>query len=461
MSVILNYEQRLKQQKIRYILGSALEPKEALEISDSQLSDLDINYLLRLYINLYDKKKTCIYADNNNLTYVGLSFLLDRFTNITSINISKNNLNDECMKMIAYLLKHSNYKLKVLDLSSNLIGANGVLYLSEALKTNTSLIELDLSVNDNIGSIGVNYLGDMLKVNKSLIHLNIFDVCCVFSQLLPFAQGISDNTTLVDLGIGCNNCLTRDEPDIIDTRDNRDSIEIHHLAQVLILILTSRSIKYLYLVRACIDDMIIKLISTYLENNTELKYLYLTDNYITDNGIIYLFEKLKYNRALSYLDISHNLISDGCCNDIALSLRVNESLQEICITHTEISNNGLEDIYRGLAMSSNYANTNKSLINIELVYDETDANIHIGNLDDIYEDNDERLSLSPDFINMLETNKMIYWTPWHTNLFNKEMRNIIITTFLCNELFSVRIPTNILIQILSFFNRSNFICLYL
>ena len=67
--------------------------------------------------------------------------------------------------------------LKSAKLGYNDIGDEGVIAISEALKTNSTLTELGLeslrSSRNKIGPAGAQALADMLKVNSALVSLSL------------------------------------------------------------------------------------------------------------------------------------------------------------------------------------------------------------------------------------------------------------------------------------------------
>ena len=71
-----------------------------------------------------------------------------------------------------------NSALKSANLGLNDIGDEGVIAISEALKTNSTLTELGLESKmdskNKIGPAGAQALADMLKVNSALTSLNLY-----------------------------------------------------------------------------------------------------------------------------------------------------------------------------------------------------------------------------------------------------------------------------------------------
>ena len=81
-----------------------------------------------------------------------------------------------CFRICPYLF---NSALKSANLGLNDIGDEGVIAISEALKTNSTLTELMLEsrydLKNKIGPAGAQALADMLKVNSPLVSLNLED----------------------------------------------------------------------------------------------------------------------------------------------------------------------------------------------------------------------------------------------------------------------------------------------
>ena len=101
------------------------------------------------------------------------------FAKMLSINSTLKKLSLRKMKLrcdgIFTLTNHlvENSRLRVLDLSSNEISADGANYLSKYLKLETCRLEsLILGVN-KIVNLGGKYIAQALAVNKSLIHIDL------------------------------------------------------------------------------------------------------------------------------------------------------------------------------------------------------------------------------------------------------------------------------------------------
>jgi len=96
--------------------------------------------------------------------------LKDSHSQITSIDLTNANLNDEYAHALSWGLENNN-SVRILNLSHNQIGESGASFLGNALKTNHSIQDINLSFN-RIGYWEAFNLADGLKVNKSVQQIN-------------------------------------------------------------------------------------------------------------------------------------------------------------------------------------------------------------------------------------------------------------------------------------------------
>jgi hypothetical protein len=129
-----------------------------------------------------------ILTDNTTLTHLDLSrnalgvdgvklissALLENRT-IQSLSLSHVQMGEKGAEMIAHCLHNNPHSaINVLDISSNLIGTDGVWYIAQTLKENKNITRIDLSDN-NIKALGANHLAVGLVQNMTLL-------ACVLSR---------------------------------------------------------------------------------------------------------------------------------------------------------------------------------------------------------------------------------------------------------------------------------------
>jgi len=190
-----------------------------------------------------------------------------------------NNIGDGGAEALARMLEH-NTTLKVLDLSGNSsITARGVTFLANALKKNTTLTTLILSMT-NVKQKACSALSSMLGVNKTLTTL---DVSCNnigdrgVKALLEFIR--KSNHSLTTLSIANNRITPKGANVLAETvRDNTTltSIDIsNNNFEVLRNITLMNALESNYSLTTFKNDIVSSKISDILFNNTYRK-LYIT-----------------------------------------------------------------------------------------------------------------------------------------------------------------------------------------
>ena len=184
--------------------------------------------------------------------------------------------------------------LQKLDLSNNNLSDDGAATLSDALKSNDSLLELKMSYN-KITSVGAKEVGEAIKVNTALQKLDIHK------------NQISDNgATAISDGLKNNNSLQK-----LDMSSNK---------------ITSEGARK---------------IGEAIQVNTALQKLDISNNKIFDDGAVAISDALKSNNTLLELNISYNSIADKGTQEIAKAIVINSSLQNINISKNYISSESL------------------------------------------------------------------------------------------------------------------------
>jgi Ran GTPase-activating protein (RanGAP) involved in mRNA processing and transport len=115
-----------------------------------------------------------------NTSVENISSSLLKNTILTSLDLSRNYINDDGAKVIASFLLTNN-SLRSLYLNNNNIGDDGIMALASALSENNSLTNLILYNNNFSYNIGVKALINSLSKNTSLTNIELyFDVSDMF-----------------------------------------------------------------------------------------------------------------------------------------------------------------------------------------------------------------------------------------------------------------------------------------
>ena len=263
----------------------------------------------------------------------------------------------EQAKILAFHLKQSSV-INTLEVRNGDIqqeDEDGLLYIAEALQTNSSLTELCLSrmelrYTEPNGSA----LTKMLHMNKSLSHLNLSmnselsdsGACCIF-------KGLQYSTSLTHLNLMATGIRATD----LDTAQSLSKM-LQMNKYLIYLDLSSNS--FLKTTACCIFKG--------LQHNTTLTHLSLRSTSLATSNIDTarcLTKMLQVNKSLTHLDLPwNNTITDSgaCC--IFEGLQYNTNL-----THLNLMKTGVRAKYLNTARSlTKMLLMNKSLTHLHLSY---------------------------------------------------------------------------------------------
>lgn len=209
----------------------------------------------------------------------------------------------------ATLLKKNKGGVTTLDFSKNDLSSEDIQVLADALKTNTTLI--NLSLNDNlIREEGVKTLAAALEQNSTLKQLNLSK--CRANTIV---ETLKKNHILTHLDLSYT------------------GIDVQNLSTVLPC---NEGLTELNLSGNEINGSTLKTLSVALQKNHTLTSLGLSDSQITDNdndmpGLIQLLTKIPN---LKKLDLSNNKITQKGIQSFATLLEINQSLTSINLNNS-------------------------------------------------------------------------------------------------------------------------------
>lgn len=155
---------------------------QILDLTNTGLMDEGATYLIE---NLENTSIEYLYLSSNGISAKTCKSIAEKIhkTNLKSLGLGCNRLGDEGVTILSKLLLNPECKLKSLEIASCGIGTEGAKAVAEALKTNTSLVCLNMgflkSTNDLceipnlINSQGAVYIAQMLNENKTLRSLDL------------------------------------------------------------------------------------------------------------------------------------------------------------------------------------------------------------------------------------------------------------------------------------------------
>ena len=136
--------------------------------------------------------------DYNKITSKGANKIAEAIkvnTTLKILTICNNTISDDGVAAISDSLK-SNNSLQELDMSNNNITSEGAKKIAEAIKVNTTLKKLKIYNNNTISDDGVAAISDSLKSNNSLQELDMDNNNITSEGAKKIAEAIKVNTTL-------------------------------------------------------------------------------------------------------------------------------------------------------------------------------------------------------------------------------------------------------------------------
>ena len=188
---------------------------------------------------------------------------------------------------------------------------------------NVDSIDLQSTILSNFE---VESLTDCLKTNSRLIELNISNSLTQDSSVLTFSSCLMTNRTLCKLNLSSNK--------ITDEGTKK-------LAEV---IQVNTALQELNISKNNITDEGAKRLAEAIQMNTTLQELNISKNNITDEGAKRLAEAIQVNTTLQELNVSKNWISNEGVMRIVEACTINRTLHKLVCTHNNLSKSELAAI---------------------------------------------------------------------------------------------------------------------
>ena len=248
----------------------------------------------------------------------GLSHLCQALTTNTSlVELTLTNceliFTEENGQALSLMLK-TNKTLKIFTLLSNSINGRGVCYLSKGISSSSAISKLDLKGNPiQDDKDGLSHLCQALKTNTSLVELNL-SYCKLHEACGPALRHMLEtNKTLTSLDLSHN-----------------FKIKSHNVASIAEGLSSNHSLKCLDLRWCDIHDTGMKRLTDCLMMNNSLEELDLRDNIISAEAARGFSDMLKrVNSPLKKLNVSGCELTDAAVKSLASALEVNPSLEEL------------------------------------------------------------------------------------------------------------------------------------
>jgi len=303
---------------------------ENIRIADNELSEQGIIQLfhgsednrlfkkLRFKTNLKDDFKFKCKNPNlkvfdlaHNEINVSLIKNILNLPNLTQLILQSNSINDEDINNICKYINDSSAPLKKLLLQSNKIGPIGAQKISEMLKKNQTITELNLASN-KIKDTGMNSLCETLSFDNNtlkILMVNFTELNDYCSDAIDFM--LRNNKSLISLSIMGNNFTN------------------HGLDKILSSLRINKTLLSLCIGDNKINDNAFNNLGKYLSFNKNLLNLEIKTSNMSEKTIENFYKKFIYNNTLICLNLIDNRISYDACSKLALTIYKNNCINQI------------------------------------------------------------------------------------------------------------------------------------
>ena len=340
-----------------------------LNISHNEINEQAVDDIAKVLSQI--SKLEELNLSYNNLQVTETVKLLNEVQNrsgFSRLNFSNNRLDDKAAHGIATFFSH-NPQLKELDLECNDLQAASAIVISNGMNNLQSLTKLNISNND-ISSEAANDIAVALFQNKSLEELDFSYNNLGALGSLHIIHNMEKMSNLVKLNvcsIGITEIAADDIATVLNNNNKLEELDLSHndiKTTGATVIFKKTSIVNLHKFNMSHNNITddVEYIETFLSMNTELEELDLCHNHL--QAAIIKICKTNLTK-LTGFNISHNNILCGSANDIGAFLSHNTKLQTIDLSGNDLQELGYGSVFKSLQfISSNLSSLKISHSNV-------------------------------------------------------------------------------------------------
>jgi len=241
---------------------------------------------------------------------------------ITSITLEGLGLRDDDVELIADLLidtEKNKSKIVAINLGFNKIGAQGALFLADAIKKSSSITSIDLCNNVYIQSEGVRHLASVVTESPSLNSINLYgcNIDTIGVQFIAAAISKTEVLSFLDLG---NNSIGSNEMQVIATaiKMNKSltyiNLNYNNLGgegvSIMSVLIEENCLTSIDLIGNWIGDKDLEVLGNAINKSQVITSVDLRCNFITKNGVRFLVRAIEESKSLAFINLSSNSIGD-------------------------------------------------------------------------------------------------------------------------------------------------------
>ena len=288
------------------------------------------------------------------------------------LDLSTNSIHGNGTRCIAELISHSTVISGVHLYDNNIQeGEDGLYHLSQALRTNTSLVELDLG-KCGIAAEGVEVLSHALSGNKHLktfvISGNKFgdrglaSLCNNLKAACHLKTLSIEDCGITEKGVKvlADTLLAPVNGSLEELEVGRNAISDAGTASIVKALEQNNTLKSLGVANCGITEKGAECLAACLRSNKCLKSLDLCDNHIADAGIVAITKSLEQSSSFKSLNVSGCGITEKGAECLAVCLRSNKCLKSLDLHDNHIADAGIVAIAKSLEQSYSFKSLNVS-----------------------------------------------------------------------------------------------------
>ena len=285
-----------------------------------------------------------------------LSQALQYHQNLKILDLSTNDIDEDCIIYIADILLH-NQSITSLNLCANNIGDRGIILLSNAISQNLNLQNLRIDFN-NISHIGTSTLSEALRINTSLKNINLAINNIGNEGVIALSDVMKTNKSFEILNLGRNKIGNEGVRNLsIPIKENyplktllleNNEWNIEGTRFLSIAIANNSYIQYLDLSGNNLRNTSLVILSQSIQQHSSLSRLELSGNSIGEEGIVALSRALLVNKSLKFIDLSNNNIDHKAAKHLATAIQANSYLEQLFLAFNIIKDLGAYEIANAL-----------------------------------------------------------------------------------------------------------------
>lgn len=335
---------------------------DLMEIFMAKCQDFKLQFNEKLYQKFIDRQKELSTSKVLRMESCGFGPIaagiivncIYQNHDIRVVYFSDNFLGDEGAYCFADLIYNSNSLIAV-DLGSNRMTDNGTRTIFSSLRTNSSIACLNIGSKTSIGRniIGpktVIEISEMLKENKIISELNLSMTELNSINITGICPGLTINKTLTHLNLSNNNIKSSGAISVLKSLYHSNIIELkmasNHITDdvgpyLSAFLSKNKNISFLDLSVNELGNRFMSSISGQSATNSTLEELILSRNPIGGRGIAAFGAYIILNKKLRVLTVNGCMIETNGFIEFCSDLERNESLQILRIQHNPLTDDGI------------------------------------------------------------------------------------------------------------------------